>query len=85
MPRRPRGDGGGRGADHRGGEPRWQRIVDHLLDPDAIYFPDRLAIAPLAIPFARLMLAHAKFEGEFRSLQGAITNDPNFGERRANQ
>jgi hypothetical protein len=56
-----------------------------LLDPDAIYFPDPEAIAPLAIAFARLMFAHAKFEGEFRSLQGAITNDPRFGERRANQ
>jgi hypothetical protein len=30
------------------------------------------------------MFAHANFEGEFRSLQGAITNDPKFGERRAN-
>jgi hypothetical protein len=56
-----------------------------LLDPDATYFPDPEDIAPLAIAFARLMFAHAKFDAEFRSLQGAITNDPKFGERRANQ
>jgi hypothetical protein len=57
----------------------------NLLDPDAIYFPDPEAIAPLAVAFARLMFAHASFEGEFRSLQRTITNDPSFGERRANQ
>jgi hypothetical protein len=57
----------------------------NLLDPDAIYFPDPEAIAPLAVAFARLMFAHASFEGEFRSLQSTITNDPSFGERRANQ
>jgi hypothetical protein len=48
-----------------------------LLDPDAIYFPDPETVAPLAIAFAQMMFAHAKFEDEFRSLQGAITNDLN--------
>jgi hypothetical protein len=56
-----------------------------LLDPDAIYFPDPEVIAPLAMAFARMMFAHAKFEDQFRSLQGAVTSDPRFGERRANQ
>jgi hypothetical protein len=56
-----------------------------LLDPDAIYFPNPEAIAPLAMAFARMMFAHAKFEDQFRSLQGAVTSDPGFGERRANQ
>ena len=59
--------------------------TNYLLDPDAIYFPDPEAITPLAIAFARMMFAHAKFEGEFRSLQGIVTSDPRFGERRANQ
>jgi hypothetical protein len=56
-----------------------------LIDPDAIYFPDPEAIAPLAMAFARMMFAHAKFEDQFRSLQGAVTSDPRFGERRTNQ
>jgi hypothetical protein len=56
-----------------------------LLDPDAIYFPEPGAIAPLAIAFARMMFAHAHFESEFRSLQAAIVSDPTFGEQRRNQ
>src|SRR5262245_56654218 len=59
--------------------------MTHLLDPEAIYFPDPEVIAPLAIAFAQLMFAHAKFEDEFRSLQGIITGDRRFGDRRANQ
>ena len=33
---------------------------------------------------AQVMFAHSEFEREVRSLQGAITNDPSFGERRSN-
>jgi hypothetical protein len=55
------------------------------MDPDDIYFPDAEEIKPHAIAFARLMFAHSEFEREIRSLQGAITNDPSFGERRSNQ
>src|SRR5262245_32989880 len=31
------------------------------------------------------MFAHSEFEREVRSLQGVITNDTSFGERRSNQ
>ena len=40
---------------------------------------------PHAIAFAQVMFAHSEFEREVRSLQGAITNDPSFGERRSHQ
>jgi hypothetical protein len=55
------------------------------VDPDDIYFPEAEDIGAHAIAFAQLMFAHSEFEREVRSLQGAITNDPNFGERRSNQ
>src|SRR5438094_9390555 len=54
------------------------------MDPDDIYFPEAEDIGPHAIAFAHLMFAHSEFEREVRSLQGAITNDLNFGERRGN-
>jgi hypothetical protein len=50
-----------------------------------IYFPEEEDIGPHAIAFAQLMFAHAEFEREVRSLQGAITNDLTFGEQRSNQ
>ena len=55
------------------------------MDPDDIFFPDAEDIRPHAIAFAQLMFAHSEFEREVRSLQGAVTNDPSFGERRSNQ
>jgi hypothetical protein len=55
------------------------------MDPDDIYFPEAEDIGPHAIAFAQLMFAHAEFEREVRSLQGAITNDLSFGEQRSNQ
>ena len=55
------------------------------MDPDDIYFPEAEDIGPHAIAFAQLMFAHSEFEREVRSLQGTITNDPSFGERRSNQ
>jgi hypothetical protein len=55
------------------------------VDPDDIYFPEAAEIGPHAIAFAQVMFAHSEFEREVRSLQGAITNDPSFGERRSNQ
>jgi hypothetical protein len=55
------------------------------VDPDDIYFPEAEDIGPHAIAFAQLMFAHAEFEREVRSLQGAITNDLSFGEQRSNQ
>jgi hypothetical protein len=54
------------------------------VDPDDIYFPEAADIGPHAIAFAQVMFAHSEFEREIRSLQGAITNDPSFGERRSN-
>jgi hypothetical protein len=55
------------------------------MDPDDIYFPEAEDIGPHAIAFAQVMFAHSEFEREVRSLQGAITNDPSFGERRSNR
>ena len=55
------------------------------MDPDDIYLPEANDIGPHAIAFAQLMFAHSEFEREVRSLQGAITNDLSFGERRSNQ
>jgi hypothetical protein len=55
------------------------------VDPDDIYFPEAEDIGPHAIAFARLMFAHSEFEREVRSLQGIITSDVSFGERRSNQ
>jgi hypothetical protein len=55
------------------------------VDPDDIYFPEAEDIGPHAIAFAQLMFAHSEFEREVRSLQGAITKDLSFGERRSNQ
>jgi hypothetical protein len=55
------------------------------MDPDDIYFPDAEEIEPHAIAFAQMMFAHSEFEREVRSLQGTVTNDLSFGERRSNQ
>ena len=55
------------------------------MDPDDIYFPEAEDIGPHAIAFGRLMFAHSEFEREVRSLQGIITSDVSFGERRSNQ
>jgi hypothetical protein len=38
-----------------------------------------------AVNFMRMMMAHAKFEREVRTLQSSVTKDPNFGEQRNNQ
>src|ERR1700738_2323294 len=56
-----------------------------LVDPDDIYFPEAEDIGPHAIAFAQVMFAHSEFEREVCSLQGVITNDLSFGERRSNQ
>jgi hypothetical protein len=56
-----------------------------LADPDDEHFPEPDGIREHAIAFVRPMFAHASFEAEVRALQGAITDDPSFGERRANQ
>jgi hypothetical protein len=48
------------------------------VDPDE-------EIGPHAITFAQVMFAHSEFEREVCSLQGVITNDLSFGERRSNQ
>ena len=42
-------------------------------------------MAPHAIAFARMMFAHTSFERAVAALQDAITKEPGFGERRANQ
>jgi hypothetical protein len=55
------------------------------VNPDDIYFPEAEDIRPHAIAFAQLMFAHSEFEREVRSLQGAITHDLSFGERRSNR
>jgi hypothetical protein len=42
------------------------------MDPHDVAFPDPSEIAPHAIAFARMMVAHAAFEREVRSLVDAI-------------
>jgi len=51
------------------------------------YFPDPDSpeIEPFVRAFLRLMFAHAEFEERVRDLQGIITGDWKFGERRKNQ
>ena len=49
------------------------------------FFPDPKDIKPLAIAFAQMMFAHARFEREVRDLQAAITCVHGFGEQRRNQ
>src|ERR1700730_2265815 len=63
---------------------RW-RWEGPLVDPDGIYFREAEDIGPHAIAFAQVMFAHSEFEREVCSLQGVITNDLSFGERRSNQ
>jgi len=47
---------------------------------------DASEIAPHAIAFARMMFAHAAFEGEVRSLVDVLKpEEPSFGERPENQ
>jgi hypothetical protein len=55
------------------------------MDPRSIYFPEPEDIAPLAMVFAKMMFAHARFEAEVRSLQGTITGCPTFGEQPRNR
>jgi|SRR5215472_7253714 hypothetical protein len=56
------------------------------MDPHDVAFPDPSEIAPHAIAFARMMFAHAAFEGEVRSLVDAINpKRPGFGQRLENQ
>ena len=56
-----------------------------MLAASEIYFPEPEEIEPFALAFAGLMIAHAKFEAEVRSLQGVIAGDENFGEQPCNQ
>jgi hypothetical protein len=48
-------------------------------------FPEADDLTLHAVAFARMMMAHAKFEAEFRELQGVISGDPSFGEQPWNQ
>jgi hypothetical protein len=48
-------------------------------------FPQPEDIPELTTAFMRMMMAHAKFEREVRTLQSSVTKDPNFGEQRNNQ
>jgi hypothetical protein len=71
APRRAAGAGGGLGA--------------ITLRDDIIYSPEPEAVGPLATAFARMMFAHARFEGEVRLLQDAIVNERGFAEDPDNQ
>ena len=55
------------------------------LRADVIYLPEPEAVGPLATAFARMMFAHARFEGEVRLLQDAIANERGFAEEPKNQ
>jgi hypothetical protein len=48
-------------------------------------FPQPEDIPQLTAAFMRMMMAHAAFEWEVRTLQSSVTKDPNFGEQRKNQ
>ena len=48
-------------------------------------FPQPEDIPQLTAAFMRMMMAHAAFEWEVRTLQNSVTKDPNFGEQRKNQ
>jgi len=48
-------------------------------------FPQPEDIPQLTTAFMRMMMAHAEFEREVRTLQSSVTKDPNFGEQRNNQ
>ena len=50
-----------------------------------LFFPDANQVMPHAMAFARLMITHARFEAEIRTLQGKIANDDSFGEQPRNQ
>jgi len=50
-----------------------------------LLFPEVDEVMPHAVAFARLMIAHAKFEAEVRYLQGAVAGDQAFGEQPCNQ
>jgi hypothetical protein len=50
-----------------------------------LLFPEVDEIMTHAVAFARLMVAHARFEAEFRNLQGVIAGDQDFGEQPCNQ
>src|SRR5690242_3015981 len=55
----------------------------HVLDSDLHYFPD--ADNPIIVPFSRafmrMMFAHAELEHQVRDLQGALMNDPTYGDK----
>jgi hypothetical protein len=48
-------------------------------------FPQPEDIPRLTMAFMQMMMAHAAFEREVRTLQSSVTKDPNFGEQRNNQ
>ena len=52
---------------------------------DMVAFPDAGEIADHAVAFAQMMFTHTALEREIADLQDAITNEPAFGEQRANQ
>jgi hypothetical protein len=54
-------------------------------DPEDSFSTTPDEIKAHAIEFAPMMFAHASFEFEVQRLQGAITDDPSFGERRKGQ
>jgi hypothetical protein len=53
--------------------------------PNEQYFPEADDVTPHAMAFARMMIAHARFEREIRNLQGVIAGDQSFGEQPGNQ
>jgi hypothetical protein len=48
-------------------------------------FPKPEDIPGLTMAFMRMMMAHAEFEREVRTLQSSVTRVPDFGEQRQNQ
>jgi hypothetical protein len=53
--------------------------------PNEQYFPEAEDVALHAMAFARMMIAHARFEEQIRILQGVIAGDQSFGEQPGDQ
>jgi hypothetical protein len=63
-------------------------MVEPVIFEDHVhYFPqaESEAVQHFAIPFLKLMFAHANFEGVFRDLQNVVAKDETFSDKRKNR
>jgi hypothetical protein len=59
-------------------------ILPLIFEDHVYYFPraEDEAVRHFAIPFLKLMFAHANFEGVFRDLQNVVAEDETFSANR---